>query len=249
MGNDKLYGEAGDDQLSGGSDNDELYAGDGNDTLNGDDGSDTLYSEGGDDLLSGGLGNDFLYAGDGNDKLNGNDGNDTLYGESGNDSLFGDNNDDLLFGGLGNDRLEGGSGDDQLVGGAGNDTLFGGIGRDLFTFTTGSLFQTVTPGVDIIQGFKRGQDKIVLDKITFTALKKSTQRRFKNQFAVTESDRAAATSQAVIVYNRNNGKLFYNANKGSKGFGIGGQFATLTRESSPNQPFKGAITASDFTLL
>lgn len=38
----------------------------------------------------------------------------------------------------------------------------------------------------------------------------------------------AETSATVIVYNSNNGKLFYNANDIEAEFGTGGQFINLT---------------------
>jgi cysteine synthase len=48
-----------------------------------------------------------------------------------------------------------------------------------------------------------------------------------SEFAVVDSNSAAETSTADIVYNSMNGSLFYNPDGSVAGFGTGGQFATL----------------------
>jgi Ca2+-binding RTX toxin-like protein len=108
-----------------------------------------------------------------------------------------------------------------LVGGAGNDLLVGGGGRDQF------LFDAV--GIDVIQFFSHNYDMIVLDKTTFTTINSAEGTGFsdKSEFAVVDSNSAAATSTADIVYNSMNGNLFYNPNGSAADFGTGGQFATL----------------------
>ncbi|MEH2181856.1 calcium-binding protein [Nostoc sp.] len=122
------------DTLIGNLGRDVIYGTIRKDNLRGTNGADKLYASLGDDKLSGNRGNDVLDAGQGNDSLNGGDGNDTLYG------------------GLGNDTLYGGLGNDVLVGGDGNDT---------FTFKrTDTLFKK---DFDVIQDFKVGIDKLVLD--------------------------------------------------------------------------------------
>jgi hypothetical protein len=61
-----------------------------------------------------------------------------------------------------------------------------------------------------------------------------------SEFAVVTSDILAETSSAMIVYSSGTGKLFYNQNGITAGFGTGAQFAQLT-----NSPL---LAASDFTI-
>jgi Ca2+-binding RTX toxin-like protein len=51
--------------------------------------------------------------------------------------------------------MSGGNGNDTFVGGAGNDTFAGGNGADVFVFTSAD-------GLDTINGFQRGQDRVDL---------------------------------------------------------------------------------------
>jgi Ca2+-binding RTX toxin-like protein len=149
---------------------------------------------------------------------------------------------DRLFGGEGNDTLTGNGGDDTLIGNLGNDILIGGRGKDRFLYSTEVAFVLGDIGTDVIQNFKPGKDRIVLDKTTFDRLTSKTQRGFSkaNEFAIVRSNGAASRSRSLIVYNEKNGSLFYNANKGQLGFGDGGAFATLAG--------KPAIGAADFVI-
>ncbi len=177
---DVLSGGLGNDFLDGGSASDLLTGGDGNDRLLGGEGTsaDTLQGDAGNDSLSGGVGADSLFGGDDLDSLSGENSNDVLDGGAGNDVLFGgraddllrggsqddtllgDQNNDTLFGDAGNDSLDGGQGNDTLTGGAGNDSLNGGIGGiDVFDFNLTS------EGIDIIQDFALGFDRIDLSTI------------------------------------------------------------------------------------
>ncbi|MEB3343142.1 S8 family serine peptidase [Okeania sp.] len=269
-GNDTLHGGGGNDILNGGSGNDTLNGSKGDDTLNGGSGNDTLNGSSGDDILNGGKGKDRLLGGSGNDILNGGKGKDRLLGGSGNDTLNGDRDNDTLNGGKGKDRLLGGrgndlligdngqdtllgeSGDDTLRGGSGNDILNGGAGNDeltgggnidSFVFDTNKKFKTKDIGIDEITDFSQNQgDIILLDLTTFSAIKSLAGTGFSiiDEFAVVTSNKKAATSDAVIVYNENNGNLFYNPNGSSAGFGSGGRFATLTNTPS--------LVADDFFL-
>ena len=54
------------------------------------------------------------------------------------------------------------------------------------------------------------------------------------------TDTTAANSVGEIVYNSSNGRLFYNPNGATAGFGQGGLFATLT-----NIP---VLSSSDFII-
>jgi Ca2+-binding RTX toxin-like protein len=158
---DRLFGGAGDDSLFGGGGNlaDSLFGGDGDDTLSGLSGADSLNGGDGNDSLLGGNSNDTLEGGAGNDTLNGGSNNDVLFGGNDTDLLQGFGQADSLFGGAGNDRLEGGADNDTLSGDAGNDTLNGGTGADDFRFVS------IAAGVDLIEDFVPGIDRIDLQAI------------------------------------------------------------------------------------
>jgi Ca2+-binding RTX toxin-like protein len=188
------------------------------------DGDDEINGNQGDDILMGDAADDKLYGGKGNDKLYGGEGNDTLHGDEGADTILGN------------------SGNDTLIGSSGNDILMGGAGNDRFVYSIEAAFVLSDIGVDTIQGFHSGKDRIVLDQTTFVDVTSKAQKGFSknHEFAIVRSDRAAAQNKAVIVYNENNGSLFYNPNKGQIGLGEGGLFAVLTG--------KPAIAASDFVI-
>ncbi|MEH2000532.1 MAG: calcium-binding protein [Nostoc sp.] len=122
------------------------------DTLIGNLGKDVIYGTIWNDNLTGTNGADNIYASLGDDKLYGKKGNDTLDAGQGNDSLDGGDGNDTLYGGLGNDVLIGGSGNDVLVGGDGNNTFIF-KGKDTL----------LEKDFDVVQDFKVGIDKILLD--------------------------------------------------------------------------------------
>ncbi|MGD1701596.1 S8 family serine peptidase [Dapis sp. BLCC M229] len=220
--NQTIIGDSGSNILNGGE---------GNDELNGRRGDDKLRGNSGDDNLNGGLGQDTVVGGSGNDIVNGGRGDDKLLGTSGNDLLLGRSGNDILLGGAGDDILEGGTGRDRLNGGAGNDELTGDGSIDRFIFNTNEEFQTEDLGLDEITDFSQTHgDIILLDRTTFTAINSDAGTGFSiaDEFATVTNDQLAETSDAVIVYNSNNGNLFYNPNGSNPGFGTGGQFATLT---------------------
>lgn len=168
--------------------------------------------------FSGGAGNDTLAGIDTAQRLVG-------FGGGGNDTFFGGTNNDSLFGGNGDDNLIGGSGNDRLNGQAGNDTLVGNAGSDLFVFNSGAAFRAADVGIDTIEDFTVGVDKIILDRTTFRALPGSGQIVVDN----VDNDDDAATSSAIVTYSLGTGNLFYNQDGADAGFGrTGGQFATLT---------------------
>jgi Ca2+-binding RTX toxin-like protein len=250
-GNDTIYGGSGDDLLAGGDGDDLIGGDDGNDRIFGGEGNDSLYGGIGDDLLLGGIGNDFILGDAGNDIIDGGSGVDTLFGGKGQDIIFGGSGDDLLsgeagddrlyggegndglFGGLGDDVLLGGMGDDLLAGGNGNDTLTGGSGKDTFRFDGSTL------GIDTIVDFTSGEDTIALSRSLF-ALGNNTILS-STDFAIVSSDAAAQTAGATLTYNQTNGKLFFDSDTSTAGFGSGGHFATLN--NAPN------LAASDFTVF
>ena len=168
------------------------------------------------DRLIGNSDKDHLIGGKGNDFLLGKGGNDILEGRIGFDHLLAGSGDDTLYGGQGRDRLNGGPGDDIITGGA---------SIDRFIFNTNRPYSQDDLGRDTIKDFDVERDIILLDRKTFTAIQEEDS--FDDVFDTVTSDAAAATKDAVIVYNTNNGNLFYNENGSSAGLGSGGLFVTL----------------------
>ncbi|GAB4375724.1 MAG: hypothetical protein Kow00121_21820 [Elainellaceae cyanobacterium] len=168
---------------------------------------------------------------------------DTVIGTIGNDQIQGNNQNNFLNGYGGNDLVTGLNGKDRLVGGAGNDTMTGGDGRDKFIFSStpnypegmNRVFNRSQMGVDQLLDFNPGEDKIILDGGTFTALKQGI------QFASVSSKSMAETSDAILTYVQNTGRLYYNANGADSGFGSGGLFAKFRNEAS--------LSAKDFSVF
>ncbi len=269
--NDVLVGTSANDDIRGDAGNDILSGRNGNDRIQGGDGNDLLFGERGDDILSGGNGDDSLWGGQGNDIAFGGDGNDRLWGESGDDILIGDNGDDLIYGGAGNDYLlggagrdflwgdagqdilNGGSGDDTIFGGAGNDLIvggggddiiFGGAGNDQFRFAN-----LLSQGIDRIQDFQSGIDKIVISAIGFGGGLQAGKAVTAAQLLETTSS-TATTPEQRLIYDSTTGGLFFDAD----GSGLGSsavQFATLfvdpLNPSSQQHPI--GLTAADFALM
>ena len=157
-----------------------------------------------------------MIGGKGNDFLLGKGGNDILEGRIGFDHLLAGSGDDTLYGGQGRDRLNGGPGDDIITGGA---------SIDRFIFNTNRPYSQDDLGRDTIKDFDEERDIILLDRKTFTAIQEEDS--FDDVFDTVTSDAAASTKDAVIVYNTNNGNLFYNQNGSSADLGSGGLFVTL----------------------
>jgi len=176
---DTIEGDEGNDTIYGGNDDDVVRGGQGDDVIVGAQGNDALDGGAGNDRLNGGMGTDVIVGGAGDDAVLGGDGNDTITGGDGADTLNGDNQDDLVDGGLGNDVLAGGAGDDALIGNAGDDTLQGNAGQDRLSGGQGidmlkggldaDLFDfdstAAGVGIDIIQDFVAGSDRIDLSTI------------------------------------------------------------------------------------
>lgn len=192
----------------------DIYGTSGMDLLTGTNNSDDIFGLAGDDQIEGEAGGDYL---------SGDEGDDLIFGSNGQDTLIGGDGDDYLDGGNGKDFLDGGNGSDILNGGEGKDILTGGAGADQFVFKS-------IDAVDSITDFTSLVDKIVLAKEVFSGV----------EFAIADSDEAAATSSGLIVYNSTNGNLFYNQNGSQAGLGTGALFASLT-----NAP---AISATDFMV-
>ncbi|MFO5437102.1 MAG: M10 family metallopeptidase C-terminal domain-containing protein, partial [Dolichospermum sp.] len=162
---------------------------------------------------------------------------------AGADRIIGNGLDNRLFGGTGNDALTSGAGNDTLVGGAGNDILTGGAGNDVFSFTGTAAFTYASQGLDTIQDFNIGNDKILLSKSVFASVTSVIGQGFSvaNEFAVVEDDDLVGTSNGLIVYSSSSGSLYYNQNGAAAGFGTGGEFAILATAPSLN--------ASNFSLV
>ena len=196
-----------------------------------------------DDSINGLGGNDTLIGEVGNDNLRGNANNDILNGGGGKDTLIGGGGRDTLIGGGGSDILRGQGGRDILTGGASNDVLNGGGGNDQFVFDTGNVFNSSDLGIDRILDFSVGSDKIRLSKDTFAALNNTSNGRLRSaDFEIVANNNLASGSSAEIVYNSNNGNLYYNENNEAGGFGNGGLFAKLT--GSPDD-----LSARDFQVV
>ncbi|MCP4383766.1 MAG: sugar dehydrogenase [Hyphomicrobiales bacterium] len=157
------------------------------------------------------------HSGDLADKLKGGRGDDKIYGGPGDDLLFGGRDDDLLKGGFGDDGLEGGKGkdkarggdgDDDIAGGKGNDNLGGGAGADSFRFDT-----KLNPdkNVDKIKDFETDIDRILLDGSVFSKIGGKLNGK---EFRV---GKKAKDGDDRIIYNDDNGKLFYDSNGDKSG--------------------------------
>ena len=169
----------------------------------------------------------------------------SFYGKDGDDILEGRPGFDRLFGGGGNDSLNGGIGRDRLNSGPGNDTMTGGASIDYFMFATNQAYSQENLGEDTITDFDLERDIILLDRRTFTAI--DSEASFEDVFATVTNNADAATADAVIVYNTNNGNLFYNQNGSDAGLGSGGLFVTLegapelSIENADNFVFRGQL--------
>ncbi|NES06851.1 MAG: DUF3574 domain-containing protein, partial [Okeania sp. SIO2F4] len=217
------------DATTSGADNVEGDADD--DLISGLGGDDTIAGFAGNDELLGNRGNDSINGGAGDDTLKGGYENDTLKGGSGEDSLIGWIGNDALLGGSGDDNLSGGQGRDRLNGGEGDDTLTGGASKDKFIFAANQAFSEVELGVDEITDFVSGQDTILLDLTTFTAITTEAGASLGDEFATV--DGLVEESEAIIVYNSIDNGLYYNANGSEAGFGDGGLFAIISDEVFP----------------
>ncbi|MBK4215571.1 hypothetical protein JJJ17_06505 [Paracoccus caeni] len=220
-GNDTLDGGRGNDRLEGGTGNDYLYHDSGNDTLLGNQGNDT-FQIGFDGnantpyraLIDGGLGKDTVQFNSSDigaivdlasQSLN--DGlalNKTLRhvevlrGTREDDRFSGTNGRDIFHGESGSDHLNGRGGNDFLVGGGGADVLTGGAGSDIFDFIDFSGYDWEG---DVITDFRRGEDKIRLDRSDFG----------DNLRLVNADDPRAPNGAASLIFEKDAKRLWYDA--------------------------------------
>ena len=254
-----INGDSSNQTVNGTSGDDYINAGAGNDTVNGGEGNDILDGGPGNDRLAGGPGDDTYIVDSSRDVVieNAGEGKDTVKSSvnytltvniedltlAGNDNTNGTGNnlDNLITGNSGNNLLKGLDGNDTLIGSAGNDTLIGGKGNDILTggdgsdsflFGSGAIFNTSDFGVDSINDFIKGSDKIILSKTSFNALVSTVGNNLQTAEFATINDAAnelnlVGSSSAKIVYNLATGNLFYNQNGASNGLGNGALFVTL----------------------
>ncbi|MFN9660761.1 MAG: S8 family serine peptidase [Cyanobacteriota bacterium] len=182
--------------------------------------------------------------------LTGSTGSDSMTGTSGPDRLNGLEGDDSIEAGAAADWLIGGSGADRLAGGDGDDLLSGGSGLDRFVFGGTAPFNASALGVDGIVGFNRMEDRLLLAGATFTALAPGPSLP-SGGFALVNNDGAAASSNALIVYNTLNGGVFYNPNGNAPGFATtlegGGRFAMIMASASGGT--LPTLSASSFQII
>ncbi|TAN71227.1 MAG: hypothetical protein EPN17_01915 [Methylobacter sp.] len=251
-GDDNLFGNEGDDKLLGEQENDYLDGGAGNDTLDGGDGVDTMI---------GGTGNDTYYLGyDAVDKIDDQSSStdidtvimpylltrytlpkgiengaidagtqaSSLTGNTSNNSLTGNDGANTLIGAVGRDSLFGGNGNDILIGGTDNDMLTGGVGKDIFKL----LDKT---GVDKIVDFKPIDDSVQLENSVFT---KIGGNGILNA-GMFKTGKSAADSNDFLIYNPNDGKVYYDAD--GSGAGAAVQIALIGTNL--------ALTNADFVVI
>ncbi|WP_284164501.1 calcium-binding protein [Frigidibacter sp. SD6-1] len=149
------------------------------------------------------------------------------------ENLTGSNFNDWLSGNAAANRLIGGAGDDTLIGGAGNDALMGGLGSDAFVFDTA----IGSGNVDTITDFSVVDDTIWLDNAVMGGLG-SAGSMAAGLFEANTAG-VAATAGTRIVYDIDDGRLFYDAD--GNGAGAAVQIAKLGAFL--------ALDANDFLII
>jgi uncharacterized delta-60 repeat protein len=223
----ELQGGAGDDKIFAGNNNDIIIGGHGagNDQYHGGSGVDTVKYLSAEASISIDLTSGIAKSISENDvaKI----GVDTLLQIE--NIIAGDFN-DILIGDSLNNYLQGGLGDDSLNGMLGKDILIGGGGSDQFVFNT----KILSSNFDKILDFECGVDKIILDDAIFSKLKGVDLT--SNSFIYGAK---ALDSDDYLIFNPDNGYLYYDPN----GSSIGGQkaFAQVTAGL--------ALDALDFSII
>jgi Ca2+-binding RTX toxin-like protein len=100
------------------------------------------------------------------------------------------------------DRLVAGKKGVELSGGGGDDTMVGGAGKDVFTFNG-----NYAPGVDEIENFQAGRDKVVLSTLGYEAFDGMGPKLAKSSFVL---GTAAKTDDQHLIYDKKTGSLFYD---------------------------------------
>jgi len=241
---ERIIGSRFNDTLIGSSGRDSFLGGFGNDSLDGGGGVDTAeYSGVGTGVVvdlklgttSGGAGNDTLTN---IENVNGSIFSDTLLGNSLSNVLYGGDGNDTLVGNEGKDILYGNDDDDLLRGGAGNDVLYGGSGKDIFRFDT-DLTKSTTKNIDNIKDFAPSDDTLQLENSIFKIFGKTATGTIKPALFKSNTSGRAEDKNDYLIYEKDSGKLFYDADGNRAGAAI--QIASLT----PNL----SLTYADFVLV
>ncbi|NBJ12378.1 calcium-binding protein [Microvirga arsenatis] len=130
------------------------------------------------------------------------------------ENLTGNSHSNVIKGGQYRDAFNGADGDDILWGGNGNDVLTGGSGRDIFVFNTvlGSARNNKSKNLDTIGDFKVADDTVWLDNAVFKKLGKGSESgpgKLKKAFFTIGEE--AKDRNDYLIYNKKNGKLYYDA--------------------------------------
>lgn len=133
-----------------------------------------------------------------------------------------------------NDLIVGNGAANKINGLTGNDTLIGGLGPDTFIFNTTPSAAT---NHDTITDFNVADDTISLENAIFSLLA-ATGMLVANLFEDTSI--AGQNGSEVIVYDRANGDLYYDANGAATAVGLV-LFADVTNNT--------ALTAADFVVV
>ncbi|HTO31080.1 MAG TPA: calcium-binding protein [Pararhizobium sp.] len=217
--------------IIGGVGNDTLNGGGGTDRLTGLIGDDTYIVDGSDTVVeAAGEGTDLVKASAAH-TLAANVENLTLIGTL---DFNGTGNElaNIVIGNSGKNRLQGKDGDDTLNGGLGLDKLVGGLGKDSFIFDT----TLAADNIDTINDFSVIDDTIRLDNAVFTALA-TTGMLSATAFAINLTGLAGDASDRII-FEKDTGKLFYDAD--GTGSAVGIQFALVTKNL--------VLTEADFII-
>lgn len=267
-GNDTLSAGDGNDRLDGGTGADSLVGGNGNDWYVVDSTGDIIVDASGADTVqasinftlgsalehliltgsaSAGTGNASANRIEGNaaasNRLSGLDGNDVLIGAGNADTLLGGAGADSMVAHGGNDWLEGGDGNDTILGGAGRDTLIGGAGNDVLTGGDDPdifRFNSSTHGVDRIEDFVSGVDKIAISAFGFGGLLAAGMDvGASGRFITNDSGLANSALVGQFVYEGDVGRLWYDVD----GTGVLGRVAVADLIGKP------ALAASDIIII
>jgi Ca2+-binding RTX toxin-like protein len=138
---------------------------------------------------------------------------------------------DVLSGNSKANFIGGGGGNDALTGGAGLDTLTGGSGADRFVLADAPA----AASRDNLADFSVVDDTIVFDRSFFAAIGPDG----KLAAAAYRAGTAALDASDRVIYDRPNGRVFYDAD------GNGAGAAILVAEVTPNL----ALTVADFAVI
>jgi hypothetical protein len=133
------------------------------------------------------------------------------------------------------DEIIGTSADDVIANGAGAKRMRGLEGRDGYLFDQSLTFKS--SDVDTIVDFASGIDQVFLEKEAFPRLAKISFGSVKGKKSLLKEARKGRWN---VVYQADNGSLWYDANGSRAGFGSGGHFASL--ENAP------LLTAADLRV-